>query len=65
MCNLGEGIAEKNKALGKAIGKAEGVLEGTLKTLAKMIKKKRISTKEAAEEANMTVADFEKAIATL
>lgn len=51
MCNLGEGLVEKSK------------VEGTLKTLASLIKKKIITIEEAAEEVNMTIPEFEKAIA--
>ena len=45
--------------------RAEGETIGTLRTLAKMVKKGRMTPAEAAEEANMTVAEFEKQAALL
>ena len=37
----------------------EGRAEGALRTLANLVKKGRMTPAEAAEEANMTVAEFE------
>lgn len=48
MCNLSDGVME--------LGKKEGVLE----TLISLIKKGRLTVKEGAEEAGMTVEEFEK-----
>ena len=41
-------------------GREEGEVIGTMRTLARLVKKGRMSSAEAAEEANMTVAEFEK-----
>ena len=46
-------------------GRAEGRAEGALRTLANLVKKGRMTPAEAAEEANMTVAEFEKQAALL
>ena len=43
----------------------EGRAEGALRTLANLVKKGRMTPAEAAEEANMTVAEFEKQAALL
>ena len=45
-------------AAGREEGRAEGRAEGTLSTLVALVKKGRLSVEEAAEEANMSTADF-------
>ena len=45
--------------------RAEGREEGALRTLANLVKKGRMTPAEAAEEANMTVSEFEKRAAQL
>ena len=45
--------------------RAEGRAEGALRTLANLVKKGRMTPAEAAEEANMTVAEFEEQAALL
>lgn len=57
MCNLSSGI--------EARGEARGKKKGILKTLASLIKKGRLTVEEAAEEAGMSIAEFNKAIAAL
>ena len=52
-----EGRAE-GRAEGIAEGRAEGRTEGELEAYAKMVRKNRISVKEAAEETGMSVKDF-------
>ena len=49
---------EEIKQEGRAEGRAEGRTEGELEAYAKMIRKNRISVKEAAEETGMSVKDF-------
>ena len=56
---LAEGEA-KGIAKGKAKGKAEGKAEGMLETLAGLVKKGLLTATQAAEEAHMSVAEFEK-----
>ena len=53
------------KEEGREEGIAIGEVKGALRTLAKMVKKGRMTPAEAAEEANMTVAEFEKQAALL
>ena len=56
-----EGLAagrEEGRAEGREEGRAEGRAEGTLSTLVALVKKGRLSVEEAAEEANMSTADF-------
>lgn len=62
MCNLGEGIAEINYDKGIREGKAEGKAEGMLKIAISMWKKGKLTEKEAAEEAGVTLAEFKKAV---
>ena len=59
-----EGRAE-GIAIGEARGEARGEAKGAYGMLAKMVKKGRMTPAEAAEEANMTVAEFEKQAALL
>ena len=49
----------------KEEGREEGRAEGALKMLYNLVKKGRMTPAEAAEEANMTVAEFEKQAALL
>ncbi|MBE6841451.1 MAG: hypothetical protein E7510_01305 [Ruminococcus sp.] len=53
-----EGRAEGREE-GRAEGRAEGREEGTLKTLIKLVTKGILTLSQAAEEADMTVAEFE------
>ena len=46
---------EKGRAEGKAEGKAEGIFE----TLGNLVEKGYLTLKQAAEEANMTISEFE------
>jgi predicted HTH domain antitoxin len=46
-------------------GRAEGRAEGALGMLVNLVKKGRMTPAEAAEEANMTVDEFEKQAALL
>ena len=46
-------------------GRAEGRTEGALGMLVNLVKKGRMTPAEAAEEANMTVDEFEKQAALL
>ena len=52
-----EGRAE-GRIEGIAEGRADGRTEGELEAYAKMVRKNRISVKEAAEETGMSVKDF-------
>ena len=45
---------------GRREGRKEGRLEGIIKTLVSMVRKDRLTLKEAAEEADMTEAEFMK-----
>ena len=56
MCEAIEGI--RNDAL--AEGKAEGIEEGIIRTLIGLVKKDLLTVTQAAEEAHMTVPEFEK-----
>ena len=56
MCNLSEAIAERAETRGEIKGEFKGVI----KTLVALVKKNRLSIKEAAEEANMTEDEFKK-----
>ena len=51
---------ESIKEEGRKEGREEGREEGRFRTLWSMIKKRRITPAEAAEEAGMTVEEFEK-----
>lgn len=55
-----EALAE-GKAEGKAEGRAEGKTEGILMTLAQLFRDGILTLKDAADRANMSVADFELA----
>ena len=56
-----EYLRQEERAEGEAIGEARGAL----RTLANLVKKGRMTPAEAAEEANMTVDEFEKQAALL
>ena len=56
MCEAIEGI--RKDAL--AEGKAEGIEEGIIRTLIGLIKKGLLTVAQAAEEAHMTVPEFEE-----
>ena len=60
-----EFLRQEERAEGREEGIAIGETKGALRTLAKMVKKGRMTPAEAAEEANMTVAEFEKQAALL
>ncbi len=47
------------RAEGRVEGRAEGLLEGKLQTLINLVLKGKLTVGEAAEEANMTVEEFE------
>ena len=56
---------EKGRAEGKAEGEADGEKKGTLRTLLGLVKKGLLTITQAAEQANMTVEDFELQSANL
>ena len=60
-----EFLRQEERAEGRAESRAEGRAEGALRTLANLVKKGRMTPAEAAEEANMTVDEFEKQAAQL
>ena len=43
---------------GRAEGRAEGLLEGRIEMLVKLVKSKMLSLRDAAEQAEMTEAEF-------
>ena len=51
-------LTEYNEAATMELFKAEGKKEGILETLIRMVKKKRLSVEEAADEADMTLDEF-------
>ena len=51
---------EEGRAEGRAEGIVEGVKQGSLKTLIKLVAKGILTLSQAAEEADMTVAEFEE-----
>ena len=57
--NRAEARAEGH-AEGRAEGRTEGRVEGRLSLLTKLVKLNKLSIKEAADEADMTEADFKK-----
>ena len=64
MCEAIEGIRNDARAEGRtegiAEGMAKGIEEGILKTLIGLVKKNLLTVAQAAEEANMTVPEFEE-----
>ena len=52
MCEAIEGIRND--------GRLEGIAEGMLRTLFELVRKKLLTVDQAAEEAKMTVQEFEK-----
>jgi len=50
---------EEGRAEGREEGIVEGVKQGSLKTLIKLVAKGILTLSQAAEEADMTVAEFE------
>ena len=50
---------EKGRAEGREEGKEEGREEGTLRTLARLVARGRLTVSEAAEDAGMSVEEFE------
>ena len=56
---------EEGREEGRKEGREEGREEGRFRALWSMIKKHRITPAEAAEEAGMTVEEFEKKTALL
>ena len=51
---------EDGRREGRKEGRKEGLVEGIIKTLVSMVRKNRLTLQEAAEEANMTEAEFMK-----
>ena len=51
---------ERGVAMGLAKGEAMGLAKGMLSTLIELVKKKMLSIPQAAEQANMTVKEFEE-----
>ena len=51
---------EDGRREGRKEGRKEGLVEGIIKTLVSMVRKDRLTLKEAAEEADMTEAEFMK-----
>lgn len=64
MCEIIERNRAEARAMGhaegRAMGRAEGRAEGRLSILTKLVKLNKLSVKEAADEADMTEADFMK-----
>ena len=54
MCNLSQGV--------KAEGREEGINIGEMRMLVKQVRKGRVTIEEAAEDAGMTVEEFEKVL---
>ena len=50
---------EEGRAEGREEGKEEGREEGTLQTLARLVARGRLTVSEAAEDAGMSVEEFE------
>lgn len=59
MCEAIEGIRNDALAEGKAEGREEGRIEGILSTLSDLVKKGLLTLTQAAEQANMSVSEFE------
>ena len=57
-----EGVAE-GEAKGRAEGEAKGEAKGVLMTLASLFKKGLLTLSQAAEEAGMTIPEFESKMA--
>ena len=53
-----EEIKQEGRAEGIAEGLAKGEIKGELEAYAKMVRKNRITVKDAAEETGMSVKDF-------
>ena len=60
MCEIIERNRAEARAMGHAEGRAEGRAAGRLSLLTKLVKLNKLSIKEAADEADMTEADFMK-----
>ena len=64
MCEIIERNRAEARAMGhaegRAMGRAEGRAEGRLSILTKLVKLNKLSIKEAADEADMTEADFKE-----
>ena len=60
MCEIIERNRAEARAMGHAEGRAMGHAEGRLSILTKLVKLNKLSIKEAADEADMTEADFKK-----
>ena len=62
MCNLNSGIEKRSRAIefadGQAIGFADGEKHDILQTLKSLVSKGRMTAGEAAEEAGMTIYEF-------
>ena len=70
MCNLSQGVKaegrEEGISIGReegiGIGREEGIGIGEMRMLIKQVKKGRVTVEEAAEDAEMTVEEFKKAM---
>ena len=60
MCEIIERNRAEARAMGHAEGRAMGHAEGRLSILTKLVKLNKLSIKEAADEADMTEADFKR-----
>ena len=70
MCNLSQGVKAEGREEGISIGREEGISIGReegigigeMRMLIKQVKKGRVTVEEAAEDAEMTVEEFKKAM---
>ena len=62
MCNLSQGVKAEGREEGISIGREEGIGIGEMRMLIKQVKKGRVTVEEAAEDAEMTVEEFKKAM---
>ena len=62
MCNLSQGVKAEGREEGISIGREEGIGIGEMRMLIKQVKKGRVTIEEAAEDAEMTVEEFKKAM---
>ena len=62
MCNLSQGVKAEGREEGIGIGREEGIGIGEMRMLIKQVRKGRVTVEEAAEDAEMTVEEFKKAM---
>lgn len=62
MCNLSQGVKAEGREEGIGIGREEGISIGEMRMLIKQVRKGRVTVEEAAEDAEMTVEEFKKAM---